>query len=392
MILLNKVYSGNYLEENIGHEFINDYVDDEGMQYIYVTPWQRVQKSNDDENYIIQIRYAGKKRYEVLFYAKIENFSVDNDGSQLEYGGFKLEQLLRGNDTNSGIYAHLKAEYIKKCNPNTYLCTDDFQLPNNPTKIKLNSTFNFGRQRRYIHKGDNVYDSLLSFIKDNTKWRNHKNSKLQFRDFAEQGISILDVVGKQYEELAFSNWLAFYLNNSQLCKIFITECLFKNTDIVNTEDELLNGLMTPRREYLKTDLWIESKKAIIVIENKIDSRINGTRQTKDGILTQLDDYKSAIEKEDKEEKQPFCFIIKPNYNQLSISEKNTDWIVIEYKTIHLFFDKISKHNSFKDLPYIHEFVKALEPLTKDRKIDYKDIIENRLMKKIAELRAEKGNK
>ena len=56
-----------------------------------------------------------------------------------------------------------------------------------------------------------------------------------------------------------------------------------------------------------------------------------------------------------------------------------------------FFDKISEDESFKDLPYIQEFVKALKPLTQTRKIDYKDIIKNRLMERIAALRTEQGN-
>ena len=390
MIILNKMYSGNYLEENIGHEFINDYLDSEGNQYIYVTPWQKVQKSKDQENYIIQIRHAGTKRYEVLFYAEIEDFSVDNDGSQLVYGGFKLEELLGKNDTNAGIYAHLKAKYIKKCRPNTYLSTS--QRSHDAGVIELNSNFNFGRQRRYVHENEQkeVYHQLLSFIKNKKYWSDCQNSELEVSDYTPPEINILDVVGKQYEELAFSNWLAFYLNFSPILrKKFIEECLFKNANIVNNKAELLKGSTSVRREHQRTDIWLESEQAIIIIENKIDSGINGVRQTEDGnVINQLDDYKSLIEKENKN-KQPYYFIIKPNYNQLTIDKKNDDWNVIEYETILEFFAKISEDESFKALPYIQEFVKALTPLTHPRKKDYKDIIKNRLMERIAALNKKK---
>lgn len=393
MILLAKVYSGNYLEENIGHEFINNYTTDDGEQYIYVTPWQKVRKSNDAENYIIQLRYAGKKCYEVLFFAEIDSFSVDSDGKQLKYGGFNLEELLGSNDINAGIYAHLKANYLKKCKPNTYICTDaNFQLPNNPTKIVLDSSFNFGRQRRYVYNG-NVYDQLLKFIKDDTKWENKGNSKLEIKEYVKPKINILNVIGKQYDELAFSNWLSFYLNNPYLCKKFVEECLFNNANIDSTlQEESLKGLSSPIREYQNTDIWIESQNAIIVIENKIDSGINSKKKAKDGsVTTQLDVYESLLEKEKKEQEKQysFCFIIKPNYNQLVITNKYPNWKVIEYNSVYNFFSKVSKDNLFKNLPYIQEFVKALDPLTQQRKTDYKDIIENGLMKRIAELKAEK---
>lgn len=383
MILINKIYSGNYLKKNIGHEFINDYISDDGKQYIYVTPWQPIRNSNDNENYIIQIRYAGKKRYEVLFYAKIESFSVDNNGRQLKYGGFTLNELLGNNDTDyqnsTGIYAHLKVEDLKRCKPNTFLCTKDSRNPTNQTEIELDKSFNFGRQRRYIYSGD-VYDNLLSFIKDDTKWEDKGNSKLEIKPPIKQEINILDVVGKQYEELAFSNWLSFYLNNTLLCKEFIKNCLLKD----KYNEESFNDLTPPMREFQKTDIWIESQKDIIVIENKIDSGINGVKQADDGSkTTQLDDYESLTKKQNG--KETHYFIIKPNYNHLSIN--NGKWSVIEYRKIHEFFDKISRDKLFKDLPYIQEFVKALKPLTQSRKIDYKDIIENRLMERIAALNA-----
>ena len=88
----------------------------------------------------------------------------------------------------------------------------------------------------------------------------------------------------------------------------------------------------------------------------------------------------------------YFFVIKPNYNQLTISDNmKKSWKVIEYESIHNFFDKISSDKLFKDLPYIQEFVKALKPLTQSRKIDYKDIIENRLMERIVALNAEKDS-
>ena len=180
------------------------------------------------------------------------------------------------------------------------------------------------------------------------------------------------------------------LRNSLLCKKFISECLKPH----KIDESFLANLTLPKREYHNIDIWIESEKLVVVIENKIDSGLNGVKQTEDGKFTnQLEKYQDFAKTcAEQNNKDFYCYVIKPNYNQLTIGEKNKDWEVVEYNTILEFFDKISKDESFKDLPYIQEFVKALIPLTQTRKIDYKDIIENRLMERIATLRTEKGNK
>lgn len=409
MIILNKMYSGNYLKENIGHEFINNYIDDEGKQYIYVNPWQQVRKLDSGENYIIQVRYAGKNCYEVLSYAKIEKrYTAKDKGGNLRYCGHLLKDLLGNNVFDSpnseGIYAHLIAEHFRKCKPNTYLCfAKNIPLPEDATKVQL-CGFEFGKQnlRRYVPRNESeseseYHDALINFINESKYWL-EGNSKLSRQDIESQEINIIDVIGKQYEELTFSNWLSFYLQKSQLCKKFILECLFKTAGISRDgEADLLANLSRAEREFKNIDIWITSKKLAIVIENKIDSGINGIKRTEDGKLTsQLEKYIGIAvaeqEKNQKKKEDVYCFIIKPNYNQLTISDDDMKktWKVIEYKSIYNFFDKISKEKSFKNLPYIKEFVKALHPLTQDRKKDYKDIIENRLMKRITELNKTKN--
>ena len=400
MIILNKMYSGDYLEENIGHEFINEYITDDGEQYIYVNPWHDVRDLDKGDNYIIQVRYAGKNCFEVISYAKIEKNKAKDKGKSLKYGGFQLGKLLENNYISSSntdvIYAHFKAIDFKRCRTNTYLCFDNnnSHLPDGATKIVLDG-FEFGRQnsRRYVpNPKDKIeyYNDLINFINENKYWQEGKNSKLLPNEYNSAEINIIDVVGKQYEELTFSNWLAFYLRNSLLCKKFISECLKPH----KIDESFLANLTLPKREYHNIDIWIESEKLVVVIENKIDSGLNGVKQTEDGKFTnQLEKYQDFAKTcAEQNNKDFYCYVIKPNYNQLTIGEKNKDWEVVEYNTILEFFDKISKDESFKDLPYIQEFVKALIPLTQTRKIDYKDIIENRLMERIATLRTEKGNK
>lgn len=400
MIILNKMYSGDYLKENIGHEFINNYIDDEGKQYIYVNPWQQVRKLDSGDNYIIQVRYAGKNCYEVLSYAKIEKkYTAKDKGGDLRYGGHLVKDLLGNNVFDSpnseGIYAHLIAEHFRKCKPNTYLCfAKNIPLPKEATKVQL-CGFEFGKQnlRRYVDSSTYPvhYNTLINFINNDNNWSDTNPKLLLPKNYKSLEINFIDVVGKQYEELSFSNWLSFYLRNTQLCKKFLSECL-------SVDKDKLTNLNLPKREYHNIDIWLESENAVIVIENKIDSGLNGIKQTEDGKFTnQLEKYLQFAKKQRSANNQQndiklYFFVIKPNYNQLTISDNmKKSWKVIEYKSIHNFFDKISRDKLFKDLPYIQEFVKALKPLTQSRKIDYKDIIENRLMERIAALNAEKDS-
>ena len=72
-ILLNIMYTGSYLQnDNIGHEDINLFKDDNGNSYIYVLPFGTMdQKHNDKIETVLPLRRkrlaqsgSQKKRYE----------------------------------------------------------------------------------------------------------------------------------------------------------------------------------------------------------------------------------------------------------------------------------------------------------------------------------------
>ncbi|MBQ8708713.1 MAG: PD-(D/E)XK nuclease family protein [Succinivibrionaceae bacterium] len=227
---------------------------------------------------------------------------------------------------------------------------------------------------------------LERFINYSEIWEDKTNPQLSRTDhLTKPEINLIDVIGKQYEELTFSNWLTFYLKNPQVCKKFISECILKDSKKYQEslkKDKLFTNLKLPQREFHNIDIWLESENMVIVIENKIDSGLNGIKKTNDGFTTQLENYYNYANQK-KNNRDLYCFIIKPDYSTLSTSNKY--WKIINYSSIFDFFTKISQDQNFKELPYIQEFIKALKPLAQTRKTDYKDIIESRLMERITEL-------
>ena len=92
----------------------------------------------------------------------------------------------------------------------------------------------------------------------------------------------------------------------------------------------------------RVDLWIESGKDIIVIENKIKSGINGI--TRDD-YSQLNKYYERAQKEaEKHDKRIHCFIFAPDYARFNLEQFGVKdvYTVIKYSDIYKFFVRESE--------------------------------------------------
>ena len=66
-IILNRMYVGEYLSKNIGHEIINLFKADNGNNYIYLNPYGSMSKEHNDKiKAILLVRYGGKNTMEIL--------------------------------------------------------------------------------------------------------------------------------------------------------------------------------------------------------------------------------------------------------------------------------------------------------------------------------------
>ena len=412
MIIINKMYSGSYLDKNIGHEVINNYKSDNNKQYIYINPKDATEAlPKEEDNYVIQVRCVNSQCFEVLSCAKIikdlceelrktKKHNQDERiqiGTDLKYGGIPLSKIFE-DQTNADIYAHFEVSDFKKCVTGTYLCTyeyaQDKAIKENNNYIILED-FKFGKQnlRRYVHVNDGkIYEQLEQFIKSD-KFQPYDNPAIR-SDLTKDGLpkeieteSIIDFVGKQNEELAFSNWLFKYLTydlkqDKKILKKFISVLITKYTNkkVVIDDSELEN--LDIKREHKHTDIWIETKNRIIVIENKIDSDVTINQKDKENNAnkdkendanednlkrsSQLSRYYEQTKIDSQ--KDGYFFIFKPNTSNkvadLSIYKDGDKWMIIKYNEIYELFEDFNKTYDFKP-PYMDEFLKALMPLIYD---------------------------
>ena len=109
-IILNRMYAGDYLDENIGHEVINLFKDDNGSNYIYINPHGDINReSNDSVKAILLVKHVEKGVLEVVakaehlqqvYYKK--NNRQEEINNQLEY--IKNNQITYGDVLLSDIY------------------------------------------------------------------------------------------------------------------------------------------------------------------------------------------------------------------------------------------------------------------------------------------------
>ncbi len=73
VILLNNLFNGEYIKEEVGGEIINMYQSDNGKYYVYVNPYGNVSsKWNNKIGYVLFIRSIGNGVVKVISKAKVK--------------------------------------------------------------------------------------------------------------------------------------------------------------------------------------------------------------------------------------------------------------------------------------------------------------------------------
>ena len=425
-ILVIKMYNGNYLAEsnNIGHEIINLFRADNGKHYIYALPAGYLGKERDGKvTDILLVQNIGNNMLKVL--ACINNISSDQHiaqwkGRSIEelqkyvcnhaitqkiiYNGKPIGEIFNSNMYNGQIDNHSifytfeveSDQYRKPIHP-MYLIKKDVEGSiakerNNNCELGNIKFFSISNtkfhQTAYYTPSTNSEDfSTICGIIDNiSHWeksdtaskvtatsKNYKNRR-----------SFLSICRKEYDELAYSNMLAYYLSKSQvLLQKFVNEVLGLS----------LKGPFQIRREYKNIDILIENTESSIIIENKIKSDING--KSEDKKHSQLDRYVSTLNSQldDKSEfsyrelNNIYGFVLHPNYTNIDIERyrednqaqmdryyTNNKKNIITYGLLLDFF----KNNKVKD-KYYDEFLRALSIHAKENDTLIEDIMLERFI-------------
>ena len=361
------MFTGNFLNKNIGHEVINLFADDVGNNFIYLCKDGAFNRSDIDlgNSYVVQVQRPQKtvNTLEVISVA-IGLTLVDNNFSEKNpaptYGGAKVTDIFANNVKLQNRYLTFLAKRIFVPKTPIFIyhgngCKDNMDMilnEYNPSQF----------MREYILEGDSGYEELLNMMpvsKKNidNKWQKRKTSESKVT----KGKCVLlatDIYGIQTRELSYSNALGYYIKEyPDLFRDFFESIIY---DKKGTYDELPSEKPLIYREWKNIDIIVNWGKYVFVIENKIRSGINGVQSNG---KTQLDKYIEVMEEAITNNSCAFCdktpiyIFLTPNHNDIEIT--NGEWIKIRYsQLVEVLKNKISKV-PFKQDYLLQDFFDAL---------------------------------
>lgn len=398
-ILLNIMYAGKYIEsDNIGHEIINLFKSDQGKNYIYAMPGGTIAKQHEGNiRCVLMVRRINANTLEILgkTVGKLtqiltETVARENNDEQrtkihsmqiekiekdgIMYGGKKLNEIFKKNGTNDkDAYITFEADDVVKPKNRIYLTTNEkwkeaakdgfFYLPDEDLSAD-GSKLKFPKQSMKTYLSDenpktsHAFKVVTEIINDTNLWGDSVPTVKVDEDDQENETppTFMKIIRKEYDELSYSNMLAFFFRRNR--KVF---CDFAK-EVLKIDME---SNFTIEREWEHIDLLITDENNVIVIENKIKSAINGV---KDSGESQLSDYVGKVNNEKAfKNKNKHFFILSPNYMDLHTENLNNaeDYKSLRYSVIYGFYK--DKKDYFNDIPqHYAEFLAALEKQSKPK--------------------------
>ena len=343
-ILINQLFAGKYLNEgeNIGHEVINLFCDDEGNNNLFITS-NGVVKGHDLEHILFVRNVSARRTVEVVGLASGIFCITQDEMDAVRYAGASLNQIFSTNKYRGDVDTfskHITFRANKFFFPTRrIIITIDEVHDSEEYTYYLNSERKVitpqGMREYYSQENDpEAYAGLKKLIGKRSLWRERDESEKLIPDgnVQNRGPSFLEIIRKEDDENIFSNLLSYYFEYSPSAFKRFAE----DPKLLNIPD-----MDSPFEAYRETkervDIWIASEKHIIVIENKIKSGINGVVEDD---YSQLNKYQEIAEKEAKKDnKKAHYYIFAPDYARFDLSQfrLKKEYKVIRYSEIYRFF-------------------------------------------------------
>lgn len=375
-IVLNRMYNGDYLNENLGHEIINMYRSDNGKHYIYLQYDGKFDKRHAGKvGCVLLVRTLyGRKLLEVLGKAEgltdvytpgqtaevQKKFITKND---IRYDGALLNHIFDGNKYQ---YVYITFEAARVVRPKKQLFISFSESMNKESNTIYLTENNQARAslKQYIDESTpKDYASLYEVIDNPLLWEEECVGGVGQECAEPRPTTYFDICGTQHYELAYSNAFAYFINRyPHLFQNFIKE----------QYGRVIGDIVSIHREEHNIDMLVRTESELIVIENKIKSHINGRifdRHSDEGDRTQLEKYYNyAVDRSGEENRETLFCLLTPNYNDIDLSQyvSGDKYKKVFYRTV---YDFCRKQKEYEEDWYFHDFVEALYAHTKDTSND-----------------------
>ncbi|WP_033379045.1 PD-(D/E)XK nuclease family protein [Mesomycoplasma moatsii] len=351
--LFNKIFAGKYINFNLGHELKNFIVSDEGIRYVYVNPWGRINKEKSKNiEYIIHIIENSNIRqnmFEIVAISEIDknsNHIIKKDPQFQKIDFHKIFDVLfyensKTKNENFNISFIANNFYIPKKDKRIYIEIkkekSNIELINK-NEVVLSMNFNFGRSLfSYPKNNDEII--LENFFKQLDIWFDLSKTNNSYKTIPKE-LPFCVISGRVSLELSVSNLLAYFLERDQnLLNKFLKDFLNINID----EEEKFEI----KREEKNIDILIISQRRIIVIENKIYSHINGIKNKNESQLNRYFEYVNSDKKYKDLEKHFYLLI--PEYSSIEKEfitnlKYGKEYMIVYYKN---FYEILKSHQYLK---------------------------------------------
>lgn len=384
-IVLNRMYVGDYLASNLGHEVINLYQADNGGNYIYLNSTGDFVKAHQDQiGYMLFVKYYGIGEVEVIgmakglhdvfdasrkFANKYEGINkevfadqqrfVKNEGG-ITYGGVSIFDIF-GEVGQQSVFITYKADkvYIPRKGKRLFIRFHSDKPVAYPVHEASDIVVVLGGYqqakaslKQYVYpegtySGDltkqNVTEKREDYLKirtmlvdDNSLWEesNNKVDEEELSKVSERKVSLFDICQIQNDENKFSNALAYFMLRPEyrhLWREFFADFgveLGESYTIAREEASKIEDTKVNPTKYPsggRIDLMVRTSNSLVVIENKIKSDINSVEE--DGEGKQLRRYYNyanwlAAKRESSDYgKQRHFVILTPKYNIPTVEDQ-----------------------------------------------------------------------
>ena len=424
-IVLNRMYVGDYLDSNLGHEVINLFKADNGNHYIYLNATGNFAKEHSGKiGYMLFVKYYDKGLVEIIGMATGLNEvpgadmqlnrerkfdGIDEDIWQLQksyidaqtneqeekvgisYGGVSILDIFNNAEQQS-IFVTYKADKVYRITSSIrrfirFSNADE----NSGANLPANEIIQLAEHqqakaslKQYIYPSDSSdYDNLFALFNDSSLWEEVDvvdAEKLSIE--TQRKVSLFDICKIQNDENRFSNALAYFMERPEYYELwtkFFAKYginLKKNFTVAREESAKIESTEWNHEEKPsggRVDLLIRDGENIVVIENKIKSDIN-TIATDGDDSTQLNRYVNyvnwLIENNDGAKPESHFIILTPSYNRPTIKDENMAkmYSIIEYADLYNFL-KEHLFSFYNDANFV-AFFEAMERHTHKNVNDY----------------------
>ena len=421
----NSNINGILLVRGINADCVEVMAKAEGIENVFNTDgknWVMLYRNGEFEELAKESRKDGSPLSE-KDKEKRENFIKENKqqrdyikNNDITYGGVLANELFDGNPEahyNMSLFITYKADAIRMAREPFYLITgDEHAIPGRKnfvikrarlagsagttfyredgniqiTKKKEESKADFECRKKECQENEKYnYQRLMTeILSDESLW---KDTCVDCYDASEihndDTFSFLTIAKKEYDEIAYSNAFVYFFEKYPK----LLESVLESLKDINDKELMIsigNQSTKIEREEENIDILIKSETCVVVIENKIKSKINGLKHDIYGeiIQNQLDKYFKYVEAEYAYVEDRYYLIFTPNYNKIDTDKFKIDrdtYKIVTYRSVYQAMRSFAeKDANVANDNYFADFMRAIKKHTQDIDNNYEEIMKRKM--------------